>query len=166
MSVASSVSSTVLRPRLADGVVRSKRRSWVTRNGLTQLYNLWRRPSLEWNTNGSDSDSGGSWDTSVNEDEVDFSISSETLGFDWVEHPDDVRNYALFVNKRFYEDAVAMESTLNQRIDTMETEFLLALGGVRLRASPSADVTVITAFDELRVELEKLFRDHRTLFTC
>ena len=132
------------------------------------LFTPWRPPDLGYNPhgNGSDSgDSGGSWDTSVNEDEVDYSISSATLGFDWVEYPDDARNYALFINQRFYEDALEMENTLNQRIATMEAAILGAMEGKRLRASPAATGKVTTTFAELRAELAELFCEHRHLFT-
>lgn len=84
--------------------------------------------------------------------------------FDWVEYPDDARNYALYVNRRFYVNASEIEATLNERIAAMEANILGALAGHCLRASPAAAGQVISACAELRAELVVLFRA-RELFT-
>jgi hypothetical protein len=120
-----------------------------------------------FNLNGSDSDSSnaGSWDDTVDEDAFSISFADETIGFGWVEYPDDARNYALWVNRRFHVHATEMEATLNERIATMEAEILAALAGHRLRASPRAVGQVVSACSELRAELVRLFRDHRELCT-
>ena len=166
MSSDSSESSAAPRPQLEDGIVRTRTRTWVTRNGITQLFSRWRRESLPFYPNHSDSDSNdGSWDDTVDEDACTLSIGEETLGFDWVEYPDDARNYALYVNRRFYVNASEIEATLNERIAAMEANILGALAGHRLRASPAAAGQVISACAELRAELVVLFRAHRELFT-
>ena len=88
MSVASSESPPVVRPRLDNGTVRSRRRTWLTRNWRTQIFHRWRPESPPFNLNGSDSDStAGSWDTTVDEDACAFSLDDETIGFGWVEYP-------------------------------------------------------------------------------
>jgi hypothetical protein len=105
------------------------------------------------------------FESDVNEDEVDFSLGSDTIGFNWVDiMEDDARNYALYVNRKFYEHAVSMETTLKLRIANMETDILGALESQRLCASPAVTETVTTAFAELRVELTKLFCTHCSMF--
>ena len=154
------------RTRLADGVRRMTKSTWVTRDGITQIFNRWRPIRLPISLNHSDSDSasGGHFESDINEDEVDISLGTEALGFDWVEIDDDARNYALYVNSEFYKHAVVMETTLNQHIATVETDILRALEGQRLHASPAVTGTITTVFVQLRVELAGLFRDHCTLF--
>jgi hypothetical protein len=172
MSSDSSRSSDAPRPRLPrlpNGQVRTRMRTWVTRDGLTQLFSRFcpERQVPRFNLNHSDSDSsnGGSWDDTVDEDAFSISFGDETIGFGWVEYPDDARNYALYVNRRFNVHATEMEATLNERIAAMEAEILAALAGHRLRASPAAAGQVISACAELRAELVVLFRAHRELFT-
>ena len=138
----------------------------MTRGGITQIFYRWRSPRLPWQFYDSNSDDRhGNYDSDVDEDEVDFSIGSATIGFRWVDiMEDDERNYALCVNRDFYEHAVSMESTLNQRIATMESDILGVLNSQRLRAAPEVTTAVTTAFAEFRVELANLFRAHRHQF--
>ena len=158
MSVASSESSPVVRPPLDNGIVRSRRRTWLTQNGRTQLFNRWLPERPPFNLNHSDSDStAGSWDDTVDEDACTFSLSDETTGFDWVEYPNGPRNYALYVNRRFYVHATEMEATLNARLAAMKADILRALESQRLRASSATTGTVTTAVG--------LFREHRDLLT-
>lgn len=169
-SDSSESSAAVPRPRLDNGQVHTRTRTWVTRNGITQLFSRFspERQVPHFNLNGSDSDSSnaGSWDDTVDEDAFSISFADETIGFDWMEYPDDGRNYALWVNRRFHVHATEMEATLNARIATMEAEILAALAsGHRLRASPRAVGQVVSACAELRAELVRLFREHRELCT-
>ena len=138
--------------------------TWVTRGGVTQIFNRWRPPRPPYLQSDCDSDSGGSFDSDIAEDEIDFSLGAETLGFEWVEWDDDERHYALFVNGEFYKHAVVMENTLNQRLATMETAILGALIGQRLPVPFAVTETITTAFAQSRVELARLFLTHRNLF--
>ena len=152
-------------PRLADGVRRMSRATWVTRDGITQIFNRWRPPRPpRFNNSDSISDPGGSFESDVDEDEVDFSLGVETLGFDWVEWDDDERNYALFVNREFFQSAVVMETTLNHRLATVENAILAALIGQRLPVPHVVTETITKAFAESRVEVARLFYTHRNLF--
>ena len=150
------------RARLADGVRRMRRATYVTRRGMTQIYSRWRPPNRLYNVGlDSDSNDSGYFASDVNEDEVDLSLVTRTLSFSWVELDNDERSYALFHHKECYEQALAVEATLRDRIDTVENCILEALGGERLRSSPGVGTVVITAFAELRVELAELFRGQR-----
>ena len=152
-------------PRLADGVRRMSRATWVTRDGITQIFNRWRPPRPpHLNHSDSNSDTGGSFESDVDEDEVDFSLGAETLGFDWVQWDDDERNYALFVNREFYQSAVVMETKLNHRLATVENAILGALIGQRLPVPHAVTETITKAFAESRVEVARLFYSHRNLF--
>ena len=150
-------------PRLADGVRRMSRATWVTRDGITQIFNRWRPPRPP-SFNDSDSDPGGSFKSDVDEDEVSFSFGVETLSFDWVEWDDDERNYSLFVNREFFQSAVVMETKLNHRLATVENAILAALIGPRLPVPHVVTETITKAFAESRVEVARLFYTHRNLF--
>ena len=157
------------RARLVDGIRRMRRVTYVTRRGLTQIYSRWRPPySLSYVANPSDSSSGsdesGDLESDLDEDEIDFSIVSETLSFSWVESDDDERNYALYHYREFFQQSLDDESTLRDLVSAVESSILEALGGERLRAKDRVSTVVTEAFAGLRVQLSELYSGQRYQF--
>ena len=151
--------------RLADGIRRMRRVTYVTRRGLTQMYSRWRPPHpASYVPNLSDSsgsDMSEDCESDVDEDQIDFSVVSETLSFSWVESDDDECNYALFHYREFFQQSLDDETTLRDLIAAVESSILETLGSERLCAWFRVRNAVTEAFAHLRVELAELFRGQR-----
>ena len=157
------------RALLADGVCRMRRVTYVTRRGLTQMYSRWRPPHpASYVPNLSDSsgsDMSEDCESDVDEDQIDFSVVSETLSFSWVESDDDECNYALFHYREFFQQSLDDETTLRDLVSAVESSILETLGSERLRARIRVRTAVTAAFAGLQLQLSEFYSYQREQFT-